>query len=70
MTPQEDSAGQKGLLCLKCNIPLEKGKVVISYMGNPFPVDLPRCAKCGQVFVEEDLAVGRMAEVEKALEDK
>ena len=26
--------------------------------------------ECGKVFVPEDLALGKMAEVEKALEDK
>jgi hypothetical protein len=35
-----------------------------------FPVDLPKCPKCGQVLITEDLALGKMAEVEKLLEDK
>ncbi len=70
MTQQVDSASEKGLFCLKCNLPLEKGKVTISYLGNAFPVDLPRCPGCGQVYVQEDLALGKMADVEKTLEDK
>ena len=68
MTPQKDSAREK--MCLRCNLPLEMGKVAVNYMGNSFPVDLPRCPGCGQVFVQEDLALGKMAEVEKLLEDK
>jgi hypothetical protein len=49
---------------------MQMGKIAISYLGNSFPVDLPRCRKCGQVYVPEDLALGKMAEVEKLLEDK
>jgi len=56
--------------CMKCSVPLETGKVNVGYLGSVFPVDLLRCPKCGQVFVPEDLAVGKMIEVEKLLEDK
>jgi hypothetical protein len=45
-------------------------KVGVSYMGNSFPVDLLRCPGCGLVLIPEDLALGKMAEVEKLLEDK
>jgi hypothetical protein len=55
---------------MKCSLPLEMGKIGISYLGNTFPVDLPRCPGCGQAYVREDLALGKMAEVEKLLEDK
>jgi hypothetical protein len=58
------------LWCAKCSVPLEIDKVNISYLGSMFPVDLPKCPKCGQVFITEDLALGKMAEVEKLLEDK
>jgi DNA-directed RNA polymerase subunit RPC12/RpoP len=57
-------------LCMKCSLPLELGKVNVGYLGSMFPVDLLRCSRCGQVFIPEDLAVGKMAEVEKLLEDK
>lgn len=33
-------------------------------------IDLPRCPKCGLVLITEELARGKMLEVEKALEDK
>jgi hypothetical protein len=49
---------------------MEMGKVDISYLGSAFPVDLPKCPGCGQVYIEEALALGKMAEVEKLLEDK
>jgi hypothetical protein len=55
---------------MKCSLPLEMAKVAISYLGNEFPVDLLRCPGCGLVFIPEDLALGKMAEVEKLLEDK
>ena len=57
-------------LCSKCGLTLQVGKVNVSYLGSMFPVDLYRCSGCGQVFIPEDLATGKMAEVEKLLEDK
>ena len=48
------------LKCRKCNVPLENG----------FPVELPLCPVCGFVYVPEELAVGKVLAVEKALEDK
>ena len=56
--------------CTKCSLPLEIGKVNIGYLGEFFPVDLPRCPQCGQTLITAELAMGRMAEVEKLLEDK
>jgi NAD-dependent SIR2 family protein deacetylase len=58
------------MICQKCNVPLESGRVTVQYMENAFPVELPRCPKCGLVFVPETLAIGKMLDVEKALEDK
>ena len=57
-------------VCAKCNRPLEPAKVDVSYLGNAYPVELLQCKQCGQVFVPEELALGKMAEVEKTLEDK
>ena len=42
------------LKCRKCNV----------------PVELPLCPVCGFVYVPEELAVGKVLAVEKALEDK
>jgi hypothetical protein len=44
--------------------------VNVAYLGNAFPVELLRCPQCGLTFVPEELALGKMAEVEQALEDK
>jgi len=58
------------LICMKCNVPLESGRVTVQYMDSAFPVELPRCPVCGLVYVPETLAIGKMLDVEKALEDK
>ena len=49
---------------------MESGKVTVSYMGSGFPVELLKCKKCGLVLITEELAMGKMLEVEKVLEDK
>ncbi|AEF94422.1 hypothetical protein Desca_1568 [Desulfotomaculum nigrificans CO-1-SRB] len=56
--------------CLKCGIVMEPGKVEVMYMNSKFPIQLPKCHKCGMVYIPEELAIGKMLEVEKALEDK
>ena len=58
------------LVCAACDRPLEMGRVVASYLGQSFPVELPRCPSCGFVYVSEELALGKMLKVEQALEDK
>lgn len=63
-----DPAGK--LECTKCNIPLVKGKAKFMYLDNGFPVEMPVCPCCGFVFVPEELALGKVLAVEKALEDK
>ncbi len=44
--------------------------VAAHYLGSRFEVELPACNECGFILVPEDLAMGRMLEVEKILEDK
>lgn len=63
------SPGPK-LTCAKCSEDLAPGKVTVSYLGSAFPVELLKCPVCGTVFVPEELAVGKMLQVEQALEDK
>lgn len=70
MNPDDKPNEERALICARCNVPLETGKVNISYLGSMFPVDLKRCPECKQVFIPEDLALGKMAQVEKLLEDK
>jgi hypothetical protein len=70
VTEKADLAGAEDWICGRCNRPLVIKRVSVSYMNSSFPVDLPVCPGCGQVFVTEALATGKMAEVEQALEDK
>ena len=70
-TPDADKpSGLADLICGACDAPLEMGKVEASYLGQSFPVELPRCPSCGFVYASEELALGRMLKVEQALEDK
>ncbi|MEG6523755.1 DVU_1557 family redox protein [Desulfotomaculum sp. 1211_IL3151] len=56
--------------CLKCNVEMKLGPVEATYLNSKFPVQLLKCPKCGLVYIPEELARGKMLEVEKALEDK
>ena len=56
--------------CHKCGEHLVGGQVTVNYLGNQFTVDLPKCPKCGLVLITEEVAMGKMAEVEQILEDK
>lgn len=68
--PADQPPALADLVCAACDRPLEMGKVEASYLGQSFPVELPRCPSCGFVYVSEELALGRMLKVEQALEDK
>ena len=63
-------ADQPPVRCALCDRDLETRSVTVGYLGSAFQVDLLQCPVCGQVFVPEDLALGKMVEVEKQLEDK
>jgi MFS superfamily sulfate permease-like transporter len=56
--------------CTSCEGELSLIKVGFTYMKGNFEVDLPACAACGLVLIPESLALGKMAEVERILEDK
>jgi len=57
-------------ICDKCKEKLILQNVKVSYLGGNFEVELMKCPKCNNVFIGEDLALGKMLEVEKGLEDK
>jgi hypothetical protein len=59
-----------GLKCVKCGCGLEPKKTVFDYMGMSFTYDVMCCPKCGAVLIPQDLAEGKMAEVERMMEDK
>lgn len=57
-------------ICDKCNKELELKQVKVRYLGGNFEVELMQCPECKMVIIDEDLALGKMLEVEKGLEDK
>lgn len=66
-----DEKGQTSAwICDKCKTGLTLSKVKAAYLSGNFEVDLPTCPVCRSVYVGEELALGKMLEVEKTLEDK
>lgn len=58
------------LICDKCKVEMTELEVEFSYLNRSFRHKVPRCPECGQVYIPEKLASGRMNEVEKNLEEK
>lgn len=56
--------------CQRCHRDLVVGPISVAYMGNRYTTDLPHCPSCGMVLISEEVALGKMAEVEMILEDK
>lgn len=56
--------------CVRCRTPLQPGKVQFNYLENTFTVGVLVCPHCEQALIPEDMAVGKMLEVEQLLEDK
>ena len=61
---------KQALICDKCKVEMEGIEVQFSYLGKYFRHKVPRCPRCGQVCLPEELVSGRMSEVERQLEDK
>jgi Zn-finger nucleic acid-binding protein len=70
MTEASNQNERDQWLCDACGIALQPGKVTVSYLDSAYPVELLRCPRCGLTWVPEETALGKMAEVEKTLEDK
>jgi predicted RNA-binding Zn-ribbon protein involved in translation (DUF1610 family) len=58
------------LLCFACGVPLEPRRTAFTYLDHAFTAEVPRCPRCGQVFISEELARGRIKDAEMQLEDK
>lgn len=58
------------LICCQCQIPLEMVKTNFLYMRHSFSSEAPRCPKCGQIFIPEELINSKVIPVEQLLEDK
>lgn len=63
-------ASNKKLICSKCACELKEMDTQFTYLDKKFRHKVLRCPKCGQVFIPEDLAKGKMALLEKSLEEK
>jgi ribosomal protein S27AE len=63
-------AEKKSWKCGKCRQELVLKKTIFSYLGRSFGHEVLTCPTCGKVFIPQDLAEGKMAEVEEQLEDK
>ncbi|MBQ6360786.1 MAG: hypothetical protein IJJ25_06565 [Lachnospiraceae bacterium] len=57
-------------VCKKCGVPLMLKEIHFTYLEHPFHASLPACPVCGNVMIDEELAAGKIAEVEELLEDK
>ena len=58
------------IICRKCNVKLEPKKTELVYLGHTFNQEFPVCTVCGNVYIPEDVVVGRMRAVEEKMEDK
>lgn len=75
MDPEQTHSSEPGserppILCAKDQVALEMGKIDVTYQGHTYPVDVLLCPVCGQALIPEELARGRMLEVEQTLEEK
>lgn len=61
---------EQALICALCSCEMKPITTQMSYLGHSFQVELPRCPQCGQIYIPEALATGRIAQVESELEDK
>ncbi|WP_027183469.1 DVU_1557 family redox protein [Desulfovibrio inopinatus] len=59
-----------GWRCVTCDEPMVPAPVQLEYLESVFDVELPVCPKCKQVIIPEELAMGKMLDVERLLEDK
>lgn len=60
----------EGLVCARCDAALEMIETKFSYLGHEFTHPVPKCPICGFVYIPEELATGKISEVETMLEDK
>jgi ribosomal protein S27AE len=70
MTPRDAAPEAANLTCARCGVPLEPAETKFVYLGHAFTHKVPRCPRCGYAYIAEDLAAGKIAEVETMLEDK
>jgi len=70
MTEKGSCSSNSGWICNRCRVSLEVQTVRLQYLRTIFALDLPACPQCGMILIDEELAIGKMAEAEQILEDK
>ncbi|NLF80511.1 MAG: DNA-binding protein [Clostridia bacterium] len=58
------------LKCARCGVDLEMKKIDFKYFEVEIAKEIPCCPSCGQYFIDQELAEGRMRAAEMELEDK
>jgi hypothetical protein len=59
------------MICSKCKLPLEFKAVSIDYLDYHFNNEkVPRCPKCGIIYLSEEFVNGKATKLETTLEDK
>lgn len=66
----DDKQDEMKWICSKCGSEIKMGPAKASYLGGDFDIELMECPVCKNVLITEELAEGKMLEVEKSLEDK
>lgn len=56
--------------CQRCDRELEPREVRARYLKSDFPTKVLACPNCGQIYIPEALALGKINEVERTLEEK
>lgn len=58
------------LTCSKCKLSLEMKDMTIDYLGYHLVQKVPRCPKCGQIYISEELVESKITLLEMSLEEK
>ena len=66
----EEISGSKRRWRKKLSVEMVPKSTFFDYLGHNFHTEILCCPKCGEVYLPEALVKGRMADVERELEDK
>ena len=58
------------ILCERCGVKMVLARADFKYLGHSFHTEVMRCPQCKAVYIPQELAEGKIADAEMALEDK
>ena len=58
------------ILCERCGVKMVLARADFKYLGHSFHTEVMRCPQCKAVYIPHELAEGKIADAEMALEDK